>query len=35
MMEPGLVQVHRWGIGTGEKVPTGDLPNYGGIGRKP
>ncbi len=35
MVEPGLVQVHRWRIGTGEKVPTGDLPNYGGIGRKP
>jgi hypothetical protein len=35
MVEAGLVQVDRWGIGTGEKVPTGELPNYGGVGRKP
>ena len=35
MVAPGLVQLHRWRIGTGELVPRRDLPNYGGVGRKP
>jgi hypothetical protein len=37
MVEPGVVQLHRWRIGTDEQVPDAsvDLPNYGGVGRKP
>ncbi|HKB30353.1 MAG TPA: SAM-dependent methyltransferase [Streptosporangiaceae bacterium] len=37
MVEPGVAQLHRWRIGTDEQVPDAsvDLPNYGGVGRKP
>ncbi len=37
MVEPGVVQLHRWRIGTGEQVPgaSAELANYGGMGRKP
>jgi len=31
MVEPGLVQLHRWRAGTDDL----ELPNYGGVGRKP
>jgi hypothetical protein len=36
MVEPGVVQLHRWRIGTDEHVPgvSVELPNYGGVGRK-
>jgi hypothetical protein len=33
LIEPGVVQVHRWRAGTG--APGRDLPNYGAIARKP
>src|SRR5262249_10642793 len=31
MVEPGLVQLHRWRAGTDDL----ELPNYEGVGRKP
>ena len=34
LVEPGLVQLHRWRPGPGGPVPDGDIANYGGIGRK-
>jgi len=34
LIEPGLVQLHRWRPGPGGPVPDGDIANYGGIGRK-
>ena len=34
MVEPGLVQLHRWRPGPEGPVPDGDIANYGGIGRK-
>ena len=34
MVEPGLVQLHRWRPGAGD-LTDGDLANYGGLGRKP
>jgi hypothetical protein len=33
LIEPGVVQVHRWRAGTGG--PGRDLPNYGAVARKP
>jgi hypothetical protein len=33
LIEPGVVQVHRWRAGTG--APGRDLPNYGAVARKP
>src|SRR5260370_36953718 len=35
MVEPGVAQLHRWRVGTDEQVPdaSGDVPNYGGVGR--
>jgi S-adenosyl methyltransferase len=35
LVEPGVVQLHRWRAGTGDPGPARDLPNYGGVGRKP
>jgi hypothetical protein len=35
LVEPGVVQLHRWRIGTADAVPHHDLANYGAIGRKP
>jgi len=35
LVEPGLVQLHRWRAGTGDPGTGRDLPNYGGVGRKP
>ncbi len=34
LVEPGLVQLHRWRPGPGGPVPDGDIANYGGIGHK-
>ena len=34
MVEPGLVQLHRWQPGAGD-LARGELANYGGVGRKP
>jgi hypothetical protein len=34
LIEPGLVQLHRWRPGPEGPVPDGDIANYGGIGRK-
>ena len=33
LIEPGVVQLHRWRAGTG--APGRDLPNYGAVARKP
>jgi hypothetical protein len=35
LIEPGVVQLHRWHAGTGDPGTARDLPNYGGVGRKP
>jgi hypothetical protein len=35
LVEPGVVQLHRWRIDTADAVPHHDLANYGAIGRKP
>jgi hypothetical protein len=35
LVEPGLVQLHRWRPGPGDLDPRPDLANYGGVGRKP
>jgi len=35
MVEPGLVQLHRWQPGTGVPANRGDMPAYAGVGRKP
>jgi trans-aconitate methyltransferase len=35
LLEPGVVQLHRWRPGTHGPVPAGELANYGGVGRKP
>jgi hypothetical protein len=35
LLEPGVVQLHRWRIDTAAAVPHHDLANYGAIGRKP
>ena len=34
LIEPGLVQLHRWRPGPEGPVSDGDIANYGGIGRK-
>ncbi len=34
LIEPGVVQLHRWHAGTGDPGTARDLPNYGGVGRK-
>jgi hypothetical protein len=34
MVEPGLVQLHRWRPGPGVEDGTRELAAYGGIGRK-
>ena len=34
LIEPGLVQLHRWRPGPDGPVPDGDIANYGGIGLK-
>jgi S-adenosyl methyltransferase len=35
LIEPGVVQVHRWRPGTGEPAATRELANYAGVARKP
>jgi S-adenosyl methyltransferase len=35
MVEPGLVQLHRWRAGSGLMANGGDTPAYAGVGRKP
>jgi hypothetical protein len=35
LVEPGLVQLHRWRPGAEGPVPDGDIANYGAVGRKP
>ncbi len=35
LVEPGLVQLHRWRPGPEGPVPDGELANYGAVGRKP
>jgi len=35
LLEPGLVQVHRWRPGAGEPSATRELANYAGVARKP
>jgi hypothetical protein len=35
LVEPGLVQLHRWQPGPAGPVPDHELANYGAIGRKP
>lgn len=35
LVEPGVVQLHRWRAGTGGLPSSRDLANYGGVGRKP
>jgi hypothetical protein len=35
LIEPGVVQVHRWRAGTGDPGTGRDLPNYGAVARKP
>jgi S-adenosyl methyltransferase len=35
LVEPGLVQYHRWRPGTADAVSSRDIAAYGGVGRKP
>jgi O-methyltransferase involved in polyketide biosynthesis len=35
LVEPGVVQLHRWRPGTAEVGQDRELANYGGVGRKP
>jgi hypothetical protein len=35
LVEPGVVQVHRWRAGAGDLGTGRELANYGGVGRKP
>ena len=35
LLEPGVVQLHRWRPGTAEAGQGRELANYGGVGRKP
>jgi S-adenosyl methyltransferase len=35
LVEPGVVQLHRWRPGPGDLDPHRELANYGGVGRKP
>jgi len=35
LLEPGVVQLHRWRAGEESPVTAADLANYGGVGRKP
>jgi hypothetical protein len=34
LVEPGLVQLHRWRAGTGDPGTGRELPNDGGVSRK-
>jgi len=35
LVEPGVVQLHRWRAGTGDPGTGRELANYGGLARKP
>jgi len=35
LVEPGVVQLHRWRAATAEVGQGRELANYGGVGRKP
>ena len=35
LIEPGVVQLHRWRPGTGDTGQGRELANYGGVARKP
>ena len=35
LVEPGLVQLHRWRPGPEGPVPDHDIANYGAVGHKP
>jgi hypothetical protein len=35
LIEPGLVQLHRWRPGPEGPVPDGDIAGHGAVGRKP
>jgi len=35
LVEPGVVQLHRWRSGTAEVGHGRELANYGGVARKP
>jgi len=35
LVEPGVVQLHRWHVGAGDPGTDRELANYGGVGRKP
>jgi hypothetical protein len=35
LIDPGLVQLHRWRAGTGNPGTIRNLPNYGAVARKP
>jgi hypothetical protein len=35
LLEPGVVQLHRWRAGAGDPGTGRELANYGGLGRKP
>ena len=35
LLEPGVVQLHRWRAGAGDPGAGRELANYGGLGRKP
>jgi len=35
LVDPGVVQLHRWRPGSGERDQDRELANYGGVGRKP
>jgi hypothetical protein len=35
LLEPGVVQLHRWRAGAGDPGIGRELANYGGLGRKP
>jgi S-adenosyl methyltransferase len=35
LVDPGVVQLHRWRAGTGTPGTARNLPNYGGVARKP
>jgi hypothetical protein len=35
MVEPGLVQLHRWRPDTDDPAQDSELANYGGVGRRP
>ena len=35
LLEPGVVQLHRWRPGTADVGQGRELANYGGVGRKP